>query len=125
MEKRETDMSREANYHEFSQVPAYTAAQWSDGTVGERKLLNETDPYKWSGTKPPPAIGETVKIYCNKFGKGVVVSYFAEYGWLGLLVKVNKPPKWWIEQTKARGKDPKTTNVHVFGIDLEPRKGNQ
>jgi len=109
-----------ANYHEFTALPPYTAPQWT-GEGNDRKLLNQADPYKWSGTKAPPAIGAKVRLYVNRFGTGTVVTYFAEYGWLGIKVKLDKPPAWWTKQTKERGKDPKTTLAHFFGVDLEPR----
>jgi hypothetical protein len=121
--KRRLTMS-EANYHEFLDLPAYTAAQWSEKNKvnGERALLNPDDPYKWSGDKAPPAIGAKVRVYMNSFGNGTVIGYFAEYGWLGVLVKISKPPKWWVKQIKERGLDPKATPGHFFGIDLQSRK---
>ena len=105
-------MSREANYHEFNTVPAWTRPQWN----GDGEVLNETDPYKWSGSNDPPAIGARIKCSMNKLGAGTVIGYFAEYGWLGVLVQLDKNPKWRREQLK--GNPP----AHLFGIDLEPRK---
>jgi hypothetical protein len=104
-------------YQEFTELPAFTRAQW-DGN----KLLNDADPFKWGGNNPPPPVGAKVKLYLNDFQGGTVVGYFVEHRWLGVLVKISKPPKWWVRQTKARGADPKTTNGHFFGVDLEPRK---
>jgi hypothetical protein len=107
--------SREANYHEFETVPVWTKPIW-DNTNGERELVNDADPYKWSGDKAPPAIGDHVKIYMNKLGAGTVVGYFAEYGWLGCLVKLDKPPVWWKKQ------NPDKPPACIFGLDLYPRK---
>jgi hypothetical protein len=104
---------REPNYHEFTHLPQWTQAIWI-GKSGDGKLANEFDPYKWSGDKPPPAIGEKIKVLCNGLGKGTVLRYFAEYGWLGMIVQFDKPPKWYRQQN---GDKP----GHVFGIDLNPR----
>lgn len=113
--------NREANYHEMTELPAWTRAVW-DGPGDDRKLVNEADDYKWSGDNPPPPIGAKIpKIYMNNLGSGKVVGYFCEYGWLGVLVTLDKPPKWWVDNMKDRGL-PKTAPAHLFGIDLEPRK---
>jgi hypothetical protein len=111
----EIQMERKANYHEFDKVPTWTKPVWNN-TDGERLLVNDDDEYKWSGDKDPPAIGDHVHIYMNKFGTGTVVGYFAEYGWLGVLVKLDKPPAWWRKQ------NPGDPNGHFFGLDLYPRK---
>lgn len=100
-----------ANYQEFTTLPAWTRAVWKDG-----KVVNATDPFKWSGSGDPPAIGATVKIYMNKLGTGTVTGYFVEYGWFGVLVALDEPPDWWVKQNGA------TKKAHLFGLDLEPRK---
>jgi hypothetical protein len=107
------DNEREANYHEFTTLPAYTAAVWEDG-----KVKNEADPYKWSGSKPPPKIGTRVKVYLNNLGSGTVIGYFAEYGWLGVRVRLVKKtiPDW------RRKQWPDNPPAHLFGLDLEPRR---
>jgi hypothetical protein len=117
-------VTREANYHEFGELPGnWTRPQWGEKPAkGDAKLLNEADPYKWSGDAAPPAVGTKVKVYMNSFGNGTVMGYFAEYGWLGVMVKISKPPKWWVSQTKAAGENPKNKLGHFFGIDLQPRK---
>ena len=107
-------MEREPNYHEFDTVPVWTKPIW-DNVNGERELINEADPYKWSGNNAPPAIGTHVKIYMNKLGTGTVVGYFAEYGWLGVKVKLDKPPAWWRKQ------NPGNPDALLFGLDLYPR----
>ena len=58
----------------------------------DSKVVNAADPYKWSGTSNPPAMGARVKVHMNGLGYGKVVGYFAEYGWLGVLVRLSKPP---------------------------------
>lgn len=105
--------NKSANYHEFTELPAaWTRPEWK----GE-KVLNDADPYKWSGSGDPPAIGAKVHAYMNRLGNGTVVTYFAEYGWLGVKVKLDKPPAWFTKQNN-------NTNpaAHLFGVDLEPRK---
>ena len=112
-------MSKQANYREFTELPAWTRAQWGkpNPVNGDRKVLNDGDPFKWSGsTVEPPAIGARVKCYMNGLGWGTVTSYFVEHGWFGLLVKFDAPPKWYTDQNK--GNPP----GHIFGVDLEPRK---
>jgi hypothetical protein len=105
-------MAAEKNYHEFTELPAWTQAQWSDDKT---HLINTTDPYKWSGDNPPPAIGENLKFYVNGIGRGTVLRYFAEYGWLGMIVQLDSPPDWY---RKQHGDKP----AHCFGIDTKPRK---
>ena len=101
----------EANYREFMTLPAWTAPVWDNG-----KVLNDSDPYKWSGSKPPPAIGERVRCYVNTLGQGKVIGYFVEYGWLGCRVQLDKNPKWRKEQLGSN------IPACMFGVDLEPRK---
>ena len=105
---------KESTYHEFTELPAWTQAIWSDSTV-----VNQDDPYKWGGTNPPPAIGARVHVYMNGIGPGTVTSYFAEHGWLGVLVRPHKAPKWYVKQN-GRYKP-----GHVFGPELEPRTVKQ
>lgn len=107
-------MSHPQNYHEFTALPVWTAPQWA-GKGATHRIVNDSDPYKWSGRNAPPAIGAHVKVFMNRLGTGTVVGYFAEYGWLGVLVKPDKPPKWWRQQ------NPNATEYHTFGLDLEPR----
>ena len=116
---------RKPNYHEFLDLSAgWQQAQWGERPVnGDRQLLNEPDPYKWSGENPPPAIGAKVKVYMNGFGNGTVVGYFAEYGWLGVLVKIAKPPAWWVRQCKDQGESAKPARTllwHRSGTEKGP-----
>jgi hypothetical protein len=70
-------MKSKGNYTEFDMLPAgWTRSKFENGEVA-----NATDPYKWSGKKDPPKLGENVKIYMNGLGTGNVHGYFAEYGW--------------------------------------------
>jgi hypothetical protein len=109
-------MTREANYRELSAVPAELSRPVWQGEGVKRRLVNDADPFKWSGDNDPPALGAKVKIYMNALGTGTVVGYFVEYGWFGVLVKLNKAPAWWRKQ------NPSNRPAHLFGLDLEPRR---
>jgi hypothetical protein len=105
-------MSRKANYSEFQTLPSsWTRAVWSGD-----KIENESDPFKWSGRADPPVIGARVHAYMNKLGSGTVRAYFVEYGWLGVLVQLDKNPAW--RRKQLQGNPP----AHLFGIDLEKRE---
>jgi hypothetical protein len=45
-----------------------------------------------------PDLGEVVELTINKIGPGVVVGYFYEYDYAGVIIKPDKPPSWWGEQ---------------------------
>jgi hypothetical protein len=111
--------SKPANYAEFFDLPTtWTRAQWGEKPQGgDRALLNDADPYKWSGDGIPPKIGAKVHCYLNGIGPCTVLKYFVEYGWLGIIAEVKKNPAW-------RKKQDNGVNVpaHLFGLDLEPRK---
>jgi len=49
----------------------------------------------WSGRTDPPTIGETVKCH---LGRGLVQGYFAEAGYLGVKVRLDNPPAWFVKQ---------------------------
>lgn len=99
-----------ADYKKFETLPAgWTMAYYTDGGI-----IGAEGDLKWSSAKPPPALGESVKVNFNKLGSAVVKGYFAEAGWLGVLLSLSDPPKWWKEQNKS---DPKRL-AHVFGTEL-------
>lgn len=113
-------MANEANYSEFPTLPAnWSRAVWSTKTDqwNNHVLVNESDPFKWSGRQDPPAVGAKVHCYMNKLGSGTVLAYFVEYGWLGVLVQLDKNPAW--RRKQLNGNNPP---AHLFGIDLEPRE---
>jgi hypothetical protein len=68
---------------------------------------------KWSGKIAVPNIGERVKINFNQFGKGKVVSYFVEDGYLGVNVKLDKQPAWHKKQNGP------TNYACVFGAEVD------
>jgi len=67
---------------------------------------------KWSGNNPePPAVGEAVRCH---LGKGLVQGYFVEQGFLGVKVRLDNPPKWFIRQNG------KLCPACLFGAELRP-----
>ena len=101
------------NYQEFNTLPTWTTPVWT-GDEDNRVLVNDHVDCKWSGLKPPPAIGAKVKTTMNNLGAGTVTGYFTEHGWLGVTVQLSKPPTWYTRQNN--GNPPAT----LFGIDLDP-----
>jgi len=115
----EVSAKRQPDYSEFTQLPdSWTRPQWSGHRAdGDRALLNESDPFKWSGDAAPPTIGQRVHCYMNGLGDGTVLAYFVEYGWLGVLVQLDRNPAW--RKSQNKGQNPP---AHLFGLDLERRK---
>lgn len=83
-------------------------------------------PMKWSGKYPIPAVGTEIRVTMNGIGSSVVKGYFESHGWVGLMILPNKPPKYYVEQTKKHQNDPKKPQWVkdgigcVFGIEAEP-----
>jgi len=73
---------------------------------------------RWSGktVAAPPAIGERIMVRMNGLGPAKVVGYFTEAGYLGLLVKFENPPAWWVRQVHGK----RDTVGHVFGAEIAP-----
>ena len=89
-----------------------------------RYSLNEPDlTATWSGSKIP-ALGDRVHVKMNSYGPGTVIGYFVESGerneedgggtfsFLGLHVKVDKPPQWHLKQNKN------TPYICVYGVEV-------
>jgi hypothetical protein len=62
--------------------------------------LESTDPpiyqgqvLQYSGVRIPQ-LGERVAILINELGAGAVVGYYQEYGWLGLIIRLDQAPEW-------------------------------
>lgn len=102
-----------STYRKLTEVPTYESPQYSDPKVA---TPTNAAPGKilWGGKQEPPAIGSKVCVTMNSLGPGTVRGYFVEYDWLGLLVELHNPPKWWIEQNPAR------PLAHIFGIEFQP-----
>jgi hypothetical protein len=81
--------------------------------------VRNRDVTKWggiekNGTATPPTIGSKIYVTMNKLGPATVKGYFVEGGWLGILVKLSDPPKWWREQNKG---EPGRL-AHIFGPEF-------
>lgn len=74
----------------------------------------------WSGADnglpQPPVIGATVHITFNGLGRGRVVSYFREHGYVGVCVKLADPPVWHVKQKTGKY----AGHALVFGTEVMP-----
>tara|TARA_R110002020_G_scaffold208685_2_gene414493 strand:+ start:1429 stop:1665 length:237 start_codon:yes stop_codon:yes gene_type:complete len=68
---------------------------------------------KWTGEGSIPAVGETVEVKMNGLGSGKVSGYFAESGFIGLVVDLDSPPEWYLKQNNNE-----FFPTHVFGTEL-------
>lgn len=91
-------------YHD--ELPAYFTEEIGVWIDQDPKIL------RWSGKARPPAIGEKVQIDVNNLGTGTVVRYFAQEGWLGVLVQLDHISA---ERHERWGGGP----THVFGAELK------
>jgi hypothetical protein len=69
----------------------------------------------WSAEFPVPSIGTKVKIKFGGLDTGEVVSYFTEGGYVGVQVKLDKPPDW--HQKQNKGKEFEGMSL-VFGAEI-------
>ncbi len=86
-----------------------------DGT-SFRKLLDAG--YKWSGNYTPE-IGKPVGINFNELGTGKIGRFFLENGYIGIVVHLDKPPKWWMQQNGKRFMDDGKFYSTVFGAETK------
>lgn len=103
-----------ANYKEFPTLDGIQIEKY----CGNYTQLPEGTLW-WGGDHPTPKVGDRGKVCYNNWGPGVVVRYFQEDGFLGILVKVDTVPKWFIDQCKRDGK-PVINAVHTFGVEWRP-----
>jgi hypothetical protein len=96
-------------YREFFAIPEYVSRVAKDGESPE----SDGVPW-WSGSMPLPKIGEKVNVIMNGLGIGVVEKYFVEYGWLGVMVKLDSPPEWYVKQNGANHL------AHIYGVEMKP-----
>lgn len=68
---------------------------------------------RWSGTQPPPAVGNVVFVNMNGFGWCRVNGYFIEVDFLGLYCQPEVPPKWWLKQ------NPERRDCMIFGAEID------
>jgi len=75
---------------------------------------------KWSGERKgfpvPPAIGTRIRVTMNALGTGTVTQYFAQDGWVGLVVAPDpgQRPDWHLRQLKGKT----FIGYHVFGAEI-------
>lgn len=67
---------------------------------------------KWSGSFVPE-VGETVTVSMNNLGKGRVLGFFVEAGWVGVIVRLFDPPEWHVRQNGA------AEIAGVFGCEIK------
>jgi hypothetical protein len=81
---------------------------WSDA---EMTLDQERSPFLlWSGLGHPPRIGE--KVTLRGFGAGVVLAYYTQRSYLGVLVDpIDAPDSW-------RARNAPGTLVTAFGAEI-------
>lgn len=56
----------------------------------------------WSGKMSLPQLGDRVRLTINSIGWGKVEGYCVSHGYLGLLVRPENPPAWYVKQTRQR-----------------------
>lgn len=103
--KRFTDT--ENGKYDLMECPPYIKYVFKENDPDKPKGL------KWSNIKDVPKIGDNVRINFNQLGTGIVESYFIEYDWLGICVKLDKIPEW--KQKRIHNKDV----ALVIGAELE------
>lgn len=88
--------------------------------------LTEPPAGRWSSPIPIPAIGTRVRLNFNSLGEGTVVSYFREFAYVGVTVKLDD-----VSHERARNmarlKLPADTPALAFGCEVEavaPAQGN-
>lgn len=99
----------------FDTCPDFEYVRRENGTRGE--ILNSSKLPLWSGQGEPPAIGAEVAIKINRLGRCVVVSYFVQDRWLGLLVRLLDPPEWFVKQNPIT-----PDRAYVFGAEIDYRQ---
>ncbi len=79
---------------------------------------------RWSGKMLVPTIGDKVTVTINGFGLGTIVGYFIEHDWLGVYVKLDDPPSWWVEQQERRAEHPGRIAgcAMAFGAEIKEAK---
>lgn len=100
-----------SNYKEYAEVPAYEQAVYKDDGLPVRP---KEGALIWAGKVAPPPVGEKIKVNMNGLGNADVVGYFSQEGYLGLRVKFDNPPEWYVKQNKGNPVG------HVFGPEFKP-----
>ena len=106
------------NQYNLTALPSYAQATIEGGDYfyerdGKRLTNAEAAALiKWSGIDPAPAIGERVRVAMNSLGYGTVSGYYIEHGYLGVYVKLDNPPAWYVNQNG------RSVPATVFGAEL-------
>ena len=77
----------------------------------------EFEQLQWVTNKPIPAVGSEVEVKINGIGRSIVLKYFVEHGFIGMLVTPQNPPAWYIKQN-GEGAD-----CHVYPAECEELRG--
>jgi hypothetical protein len=99
------------DYKEYSEIPVWEQAVYENGLPVNTKAV-----LIWAGKNGvvPPPVGEKITVTMNGLGNGDVVGYFSQEGYLGLRVKLDNPPDWYVKQNKGNEVG------HVFGPEFKP-----
>lgn len=83
------------------------------------------NPLRWSGDFPIPAIGDQILVKMNSIGPAIVKGYFESCGFVGVMAKPTRPPKWLQDQIKRDTKalDWQREGIGCFyGAEIEPER---
>lgn len=89
-------------------LPAWEYARWENGLP----IVSQTGAARWSGTEPPPHVGEEIFVTMNNCGNAIVTGYFVERNYLGVVCDLINAPEWLIEQNNG------DTRGYVFGAEM-------
>tara|TARA_B100000214_G_C23541082_1_gene434063 strand:+ start:38 stop:367 length:330 start_codon:yes stop_codon:yes gene_type:complete len=65
------------------------------------KSYTEFEQLAWVSKMPIPKVGDEVNVTINGIGRSIVLKYFVEHGFIGLLVQPQNPPTWYVKQNGA------------------------
>jgi len=80
---------------------------------GEMDTMTFTRHGKWSGKRDVPATGSEVLVIMNSLGSATVLKHQVVEGWLGLIVRFQQPPEWYLRLNRAVNKP-----GLVFGAEI-------
>ena len=67
----------------------------------ELNSYTEFEQLAWVSKMPIPKVGDEVNVTINGIGRSIVLKYFVEHGFIGLLVQPQNPPTWYVKQNGA------------------------
>ena len=74
------------------------------------KSYTEFEQLAWVSKMPIPKVGDEVNVTINGIGRSIVLKYFVEHGFIGLLVQPQNPPTWYWHLKQNGADEP----CHVF-----------